>query len=499
MFKREKINLLKTLTVMVSLFATILISSCEQRDFEKKKAITTDEVTEKRPTSAVVTGTIIDIGEDGLVSVYGHVWSVQPYPEVGAADSTKRENARSTISFSSKLENLEAERKYYVRAYIIEKGEYIYGQQIEFETTPKLPPEVSMVSVENLAPSAATLVGKIDGFGEGAKKVTKYGFCWSESATSPTLENCDGSSEYLNTSELIEFRTGLTYLSSETTYYVKAYAANEEGLTYSDVSTFTTKRPGFGLDILMVDIAGGSFIMGSDKYFISEPEHSISLSAYSISKYEITNELFAQFLNEYGSQFIKNGQYKGESMCWEEESFGGGNFGLEEVDGEWQVATNGFDNNPAIHITWFGAYEFCRYYGGRLPTEAQWEYAAIGAAESNNYTYSGSNTLSEVGWYGEYSLTPPFGETHPVGMKTANEIGLHDMTGNAGEWCADWYATPYDTSQEADPTGPQNGKYKVIRGGAWSDKEYDMNVKMRKGRAPEYHSDDVGFRIVFNE
>jgi len=374
----------------------------------------------------------------------------------------------------------------------------VYGEQIEFTTTQKMPPFVSMVSVVKIAPTAAVLVGKIENLGEGSTYVTKYGHCWSSSVTEPTIQNCEGFSEFPQSSALQEFSTHLTYLNTETTYYVRAYASNEAGITYSTNATFVTKREAFGLLAQLIEVNGGTFNMGLESYFNTRPIHSVTVSDFALSKYEITNDVFATFINEYGTAFIKNGPYKGKSIYVETTDFGGMNYSLKNTNNTWTVVLTDFNTHPIVHVTWYGAYEFCRYYGGRMPTEAEWEYAATGADKSYNYNYSGSNTLDLAGWYGEYSLTPPYGKTHPVGGKQPNEIGTFDMTGNVAEWCSDWYADAYPTTPTTDPQGVITGEYKVVRGGAWSDPDEQLLVRLRKAQKADVHASDIGFRIVFD-
>ena len=138
--------------------------------------------------------------------------------------------------------------------------------------------------------------------------------------------------------------------------------------------------------------------------------------------------------------------------------------------------------------------------GFRLPTEAEWEYAARGGTRSEGYFYSGSNRLNSVGWDWDLGNADP----HPVAQKQPNELGLFDMTGNVWEWCWDWYG-PYSSSSQTDPKGPSFNKYRIVRGGGVSPykinpspttRDTDMHVYHRKWTLPEDKSRICGFRLA---
>jgi hypothetical protein len=154
---------------------------------------------------------------------------------------------------------------------------------------------------------------------------------------------------------------------------------------------------------------------------------------------------------------------------------------------------------PVGNVSWNDAMEYCKWLSRetgkqfRLPTEAEWEYAAKGGPRSKGYTYAGGNNLDEVAWYRENSRA----YVHSVGQKKANELGLYDMAGNVREWCYDWYGdTYYQTSPEENPAGPDRGTRRVLRGGSFGSDAERMRISYRNQEFPYNSALDFGFRIV---
>jgi formylglycine-generating enzyme len=156
-------------------------------------------------------------------------------------------------------------------------------------------------------------------------------------------------------------------------------------------------------------------------------------------------------------------------------------------------------NHPVIHVSWNDASEYCNWLSlktgksYRLPTEAEWEYAAKGGSQSRGYTYSGSNNAGDVAWCMENSGN----ETHPVGQKQPNELGIYDMTGNVWEWCSDWYGKDYYAgSPSNNPKGPSTGWNRVYRGGSWGNDARYCRAARRNNRTPDDRDCSLCFRLV---
>jgi sulfatase modifying factor 1 len=233
----------------------------------------------------------------------------------------------------------------------------------------------------------------------------------------------------------------------------------------------------------MLGIQGGTFSMGSQENENEKPIHSVTLNGFAMSKTEITNKQYCKFLNEQGNQVEGGEKWLDIASEYCKIENRGGVFFPKE----------GYDEHPVIKVTWYGASAYCKWAGGRLPTEAEWEYAA--KANSNN-KYSGSQSVNDVAWCRSNSESKP----QNVGQKLANAFGLYDMSGNVWEWCNDWYSKEYYASSPSDnPKGPSTGEYRVLRGGGWNDFPNSCSVTYRYNFSPESSSNAIGFRLVLNQ
>ncbi len=213
----------------------------------------------------------------------------------------------------------------------------------------------------------------------------------------------------------------------------------------------------------MMYVSGGTFIMGGDESSDQTPTHSVTLSSYYICKYEVTQALWRAVMGSNPSKF------KGDNLPVEQVSW----------------------NDCQTFINRLNSYTGRNF---RLPTEAEWEFAARGGNYSRHYKYSGSNYIGDVAWYTDNSGN----RTHPVGTKQANELGLYDMSGNVWEWCSDWYGS-YSSYSQSNPTGATSGFGRVERGGNWCGLARYCCSSHRSYYAPGNSFDDLGLRLVLSQ
>ena len=260
-------------------------------------------------------------------------------------------------------------------------------------------------------------------------------------------------------------------------------------MTAAEPSGKLTRNPDVVAGMEFVQVTGGCFQMGDttgDGDIDEKPAHKVCVGDFGMSTFQVTNAQFRKFKPSHNS-----GGYKGYSL-----------------DG---------DNQPVVRVTWDEAVAFAQWLSKqsgknyRLPTEAEWEYAARGGTDTRNYwgnsmddacSYANLHDISSKNAFKEFTwdnvnCSDGYKVTAPVGSFKPNRFGLYDMIGNVLVWCQDWYDENYYRSSPADnPQGPSKGQFRVLRGGSWLDEDDDCRVAKRRSFNPEINSDFFGFRLV---
>ena len=320
--------------------------------------------------------------------------------------------------------------------------------------------------------------------------------------TSETVEITDGNGEYSCSSEDPSM---VTVNLEGTTLTLSALKVGETKVLVTDLTTqqtisiAVTVTPTFlpsdgivtvnGVTFKMVRVPGDTFMMGgtNDQGFDTRsneyPIHSVTLSDFAIGETEVTQALWQAVM-------------------------GLGMTPSSDTNSQWTDFYGLGDEYPAYYISWDDCQAFIKKLNEltgmsfRLPTEAEWEYAARGGNGSGAYRYAGSNTLADVAWFGDnsYSLGsnhPDYG-THAVGTKAPNALGLYDMSGNVWEWCQDWFDDSYyASSTDTNPAGPESGSSRVIRGGSWYNYAGYCRVAYRNYFYPSGRYFNNGLRLAF--
>ena len=264
----------------------------------------------------------------------------------------------------------------------------------------------------------------------------------------------------------VDIREGQT---SDVNVTLKERAKSVNGIEVGkEDKTFTVN----GVQFVMKPVQGGTFRMGATAEQGSEaesdekPVHDVTLSSYYMGQTEVTQALWQAVMGKNPSNFKSDSRQPVEQVSWK----------------DCQQFVEKLNKMLAGEL---GGRKF------RLPTEAEWEYAARGGQKSKGYKYSGSNDLNSVAWYTSNSGS----KTHPVATKQSNELGLYDMTGNVWEWCEDWYGS-YTSSAQTNPTGASSGSIRVYRGGSWFNSAEFCRVSFRNRFTPACRGSRLGLRLA---
>lgn len=347
-------------------------------------------------------------------------------------------------------------------------------------------PTVVTQEVSGITAHTANVVCNV--VADGGADVTSRGVCWSLSQL-PTIEdNKTNDGVGLGT-----FTSQLQDLISDTTYYVRAYAVNEAGISYGAELNFVTLSEDNGEDeeedeeeILngktitvngvsfnMIQVEGGTFNMGAQSLDPAEPNydseaweregpvHQVTLSEYYIGETEVTQELWEAVVG-YNMSHFEGKQKPVEQITWH----------------ECQTFIELLNQMTGLNF--------------RLPTEAEWEFAARGGNMSQGYKYSGSDNLGDVAWYAADGK-----KTGDVKTKLPNELGIYDMCGNVMEWCHDLYSD-YSSEPQTDPMGGTSGTDNIVRGGCCLSAENYCRMTVRSCFHPAGLSYGIGMRLAMD-
>ena len=458
--------------IYILLMLCLMMITCN-KDVEPYNIKTEIKVSEIGATAAKVEAMSEEAGFDELDAVLEYS-SNEDFSDLKQTEMKWDEDC-----FMAVASQLEVNTKYYYK--VVFKGKYNLTETEvgSFTTLECYEPTVTTTEVTNVAQTTATCGGKVTS--DGGATVTARGVCWSTSQT-PTV-NDNKTTDGKGTGS---YTSNISNLTPNTTYYVRAYATNEKGTSYGEEKSFTTIKVLFeetvdsdGNSIMtlngnvifkMIAVEGGTFQMGATSEQGTEaessekPVHSVTLSDYYIGETEVTQELWEAVMGSNPSDFSGYPQRPVEQVSWNDcQAF---ILKLNELTGK----------------------------NFRLPTEAEWEYAARGGNKSQGYKYSGSNTIGNVAWYTDNSSLT----THDVKTKQANELGIYDMSGNVWEWCQDWYGI-YSSGSQTNPAGPTSGYGRVYRGGSWQFNAKNCRVSSRYGSAPGSRSNNLGLRLSLSQ
>ncbi|MFN0200064.1 MAG: formylglycine-generating enzyme family protein [Bacteroidia bacterium] len=241
------------------------------------------------------------------------------------------------------------------------------------------------------------------------------------------------------------------------------------GVAQNSSTSSTTVSPVKEQNLVLVE--GGEFEMGAkESDEDTRPVHSVKVASFQMSKYEVT-------VAEYRAFCQATGHTMPAPPAW-----------------GWR------DSHPMVNVTWWDACSYCLWLSRvsgkkfRLPTEAEWEYAAKGGKKSQKFQYCGANNANEVAWNMANAVEA---STQGIGQLKANELGLYDMGGNAWEWCSDYFSSEYyANSPSENPKGPEKGLLHVIRGGSWFDGSTQSTPYFRRNGSPADLIGNMGFRVV---
>lgn len=518
----------------------------DEVSFTAMDVVVTLEVTDIGYVTAIGHGNVINESASE-VTERGVCWGLNHNPDV---DGSHGHSGEGLGEYSVTISNIVPGTTYYVRAYAKSIAGLSYGNEVSFKTKAYELPTVTTAPVTQIDFTNATAVGGGEVTSDGGDSVTERGIYFGTAPDPATT----GTKLVASSEGTGSFTCTMTGLVEGTTYYVCAYATNSTGTAYGRVVSFSTLQiPSFIIDVSASPSSGGTvvgagiyqqgqsctvhatpnsgyaflnwteggsqvstnanytFTVNGNRALVANfqlqtAEQTFTVNGVSFSLKRVEGGTFrmgAQSTNPGGLNYDSEADddyespvhsvtlstfYMGETEVTQElwwavmgsnpSHFSGANLPVEKVS--WNMIVNEF--LPVLNAATGQNF--------RLPTEAEWEYAARGGNQGHGYKYAGSYMIDTVAWYKDNSSN----QTRPVGTKLPNELGLFDMSGNVYEWCSDWFGN-YSIGSQTNPQGPLSGSDRVLRGGGWYNESKYCRVSYRKGFDPVKGVNDLGFRL----
>ena len=366
------------------------------------------------------------------------------------------------------LSGLKGNYTYFLRAYAKNDAGFVYSNQQEIITKDPIEPVLGFDVTDK--GNLGIYIYIID---DGGATISEKGFCWSEEKE-PTIND-----NFILININSTTYSFLDLFSPYQKMYLRPFVECEFGIIYGPAKEFIQLPSDY---ISCKEISGGSFQMGYKSEMLFD--HYVHLINYKIGSFEVFNNIFCFYLNQVGIQ--SDGTLDGVKFI-------NPIYEIFYEDNMFKVR-EGKEYFPVRGVSWAAAKGFCDWSGYRLPTEAEWEYSAIGGAELQYTLYSGSNDINQVAYYKSNSVDVSYLGTTD---KKSNTLFIFSMSGNLREWCSDWYDPDYySVSPIENPQGPETGTYKVVRGGSYLTGEEKCRVYTRDFASPDTCSADIGFRVV---
>ena len=399
------------------------------------------------------------------------------YPTI--SDSVLYVMGRNGI-YTAVINDLLANTTYQIRVFARTEVGMVYSKNIEFTTKPPVAPKISLLSNSHICDGILLMKAWFD---DGGCEVMNKGFCWSRNEEPKVTD------QVLKITSIDKDTITLVYLLQPGQKgHIRAFVENDLDIAYSgELDIFRTK-----VDVDLVPVEGGSFEMGGYGESYDRPPHQVKQSNFLISRYEITNSQFCQFLND---RPIDSLGYLNENLVCDIQK----NDQIKYYNNRF-IVEHDFNNYPITFVSWYGAKNYCEWASGHLPTESQWEYAASGGVyhnptEVNSINFAGDNWAGDVAWYDVNSNK----KAHRVGTKLPNELGIYDLSGNVNEWNHDWFSEfYYEISPIENPLGPDDGQFKIMRGGSFNQDQDFGVIYRRQFHVPDSTFNNCGFRLVID-